>query len=116
MLFTFQQKIWFYRAPINFKNQIDGLVILVSGHLKEDPISGQLFIFRNRAGNKIKLLWWDENGFWLSYKRLEKGRFIFPSIHETTLLLTKEQLSLLLAGIDFEKHRFLPKVFAKKFY
>ena len=116
MLWSFQQKIWFYRKPIDFRKQIDGLMLLVSDQLKYDPTSGQLFIFRNQNGNKIKLLWWDDNGFWLLYKRLEKSRFTFPSINMESMILTREQLQLLLAGIDFEKQHYLPKVFAKRFY
>lgn len=116
MLWAFRQKIWLYRNPIDFRKQIDGLVLLVADQLKLDPTSGQIFIFRNRYGNKIKLLWWDENGFWLLYKRLEKCRFIFPLINQENMLLTSEQLQLLLAGIDFEKQAYLPRISAKNFY
>jgi transposase len=116
MLFLFQHKIWFYRTPIDFRKQIDGLVILISGVLKRDPTSGQLFIFRNRTGNKIKLLWWDETGFWLLYKRLERDRFKFPRIMDEPLEVSRDQLQLLLSGIDFEKQKYLEKVTAKRFY
>ncbi len=116
MLFLFQHKIWFYRTPIDFRKQIDGLVILISAELKLDPTSGQLFIFRNRTGNKIKLLWWDETGFWLFYKRLEKDRFKFPQIMTGSLEVSRDQLQLLLSGIDFEGQKSLKKVTAKRFY
>jgi transposase len=116
MLFLFQHKIWFYRTPIDFRKQIDGLVILISGELKLDPTSGQLFIFRNRTGNKIKLLWWDETGFWLFYKRLKKDRFKFPRIMGESIEVSRDQLQLLLSGIDFEKQKGLKKVTAKRFY
>ena len=59
---------------------MDGLVILVADHLQMKPTLGQLFLFRNRTANKIKFPWWDNNGFWLFYKRLEKGRFQFPGL------------------------------------
>jgi transposase len=116
MLWTFQQKIWLYRHPIDFRRQIDGLVMFISAELKSDPTSGELFIFRNRQANKIKLLWWDETGFWLMYKRLEKNRFIFPAIDDESLEMTREQLQLLLSGIDFSKQKLFQKVTAKKFY
>jgi transposase len=115
-MFLFQQKIWFYRTPIDFRKQIDGIVILISGELKLDPTSGQLFIFRNRTGNKIKLLWWDETGFWLFYKRLEKDRFKFPRIMDESIEVSRDQLQHLLSGIDFEKQKGLKKVTAKRFY
>ena len=57
---------------------MDGLIMLVADHLKLNPTSGQLFLFRNRHANKIKVLWWERNGFWLCYKRLEQGRLKFP--------------------------------------
>ncbi len=82
MLLTFNTAIWLYPQPIDFRKQIDGLVILVADHLNLNPISGQLFLFRNRTAKKLKILWWDRNGFWLFYKRLEKGKLIFPSVKE----------------------------------
>lgn len=116
MLFPFQHKIWLHRKPIDFRKQIDGLVMLISADLRSDPTSGQLFIFRNRQGNKIKLLWWDETGFWLLYKRLEKERFKFPRIIDEAMEISRDQLQLLLSGIDFEKQKYLKKVTAKQFY
>ena len=116
MLFGFSQDIWFYQYPVDFRKQIDGLVILVSDKLELDPVSGQLFIFRNRQANKLKLLWWDSNGFWLFYKRVEKGRFKLPDITEATLSLCKDQLSVLLAGLDFTNQAYLDKVTAKHFF
>ena len=116
MMFPFQHKIWFYRKPIDFRKQIDGLVVLISAELRLDPTSGQLFIFRNQTGSKIKLLYWDETGFWLLYKRLEKDRFKFPRIIDASMEVSRDQLQLLLSGIDFENQKLLEKVTAKKFY
>ena len=116
MLFGFSEKIWFYRHPLDFRKQIDGLVVVVADQLKQNPTSGQLFIFRNRSGNKVKLLCWDRNGFVLTYKRLEKGRFRFPSYGEDTWLLSKDQLSWLLSGLDITKQKQLPEVTATSFY
>ena len=116
MLFGFNQPIWFYRSPVDFRKQIDGLMILVADTLKQDPTSGHLFIFRNRQANKLKLLYWDNNGFWLLYKRIEKGRFKLPGIDEDTLSMTREELSALLMGLDFQKQKFFPEVKAKYFY
>ena len=95
---------------------MDGLVILVADHLQLNPASGQLFLFRNRTANKIKLLWWDRNGFWLFYKRLEKGRFQFPGLNDQAIELTRDQLGWLLSGLDCMKQPLLPEVFVKNFF
>ena len=65
--------------------------------------------------DKLKFLWWDNNGFWLFYKRLEKGRFQLPKIIDAALELNKDQLSLLLAGVDFMNQSYLEKVTAQTF-
>jgi transposase len=69
MLLPFNTTIWFYRQPIDFRKQIDGIVILVADTLQKDPVSGQLFVFRNRKADKLKMLYWESGGFWLLYKR-----------------------------------------------
>jgi transposase len=103
MLSSYRLPIWLYPKPIDFRKQIDGLVLLIADHLDLNPASGQLFLFRNRSANKLKLLWWDTNGFWLCYKRLEQGRLIFPTIEDKVLELSYHQLSWLLSGLDYAK-------------
>jgi transposase len=115
MLMSFNGNIWLYPTPID-RNQIDGTVLLVADHLKLNPTSGQLFIFRNRSANKIKMLWWDRNGFWLCYKRLEKGRLKFPAVVDQALELTRDQLGWLLSGLDCMKQVALPDVHATNFF
>ncbi len=90
--------------------------MLVADHLKLDPTSGQLFLFRNRHANKIKLLWWERNGFWLCYKRLEQGKLQFPPKVNQVVLLTAEQFIWLLSGLDFTKHEVLAEIKATNFY
>jgi len=116
MLPSFNGTIWLYPKPIDFRKQIDGIVMLIADHLQLNPASGQLFLFRNRHANKIKMLWWDKNGFWLCYKRLEKGKLKFPSIIDQALELTRDQLSWLLSGLDYRKQLSLPEVRATNFY
>jgi transposase len=116
MLLTFSSTIWFYPQPIDFRKQIDGLVMLVADHLKLNPSSGQLFLFRNRKPTKIKMLWWDRNGFWLLYKRLEKGSLIFPAINEQVIELSRDQLSWLLSGLDCLKQSSLPDLNPTNFF
>ena len=112
----FNGNIWLYPTPIDFRKQIDGIVILIADHLQMDPTAGQLFLFRNRHANKIKMLWWDRNGFWLCYKRIERGRLKFPSAVDHALELTRDQLSWLLSGLDCMKQLSLPEVKAKNFF
>ena len=78
MQLTYRTPLWLYPEPVDFRKQIDGLVLLISDNLLSSPTSGELFIFRNRHCDKLKLLWYERNGFWLCYRRLEKGRFQFP--------------------------------------
>jgi transposase len=116
MLLSFSAPIWLYSQPIDFRKQIDGLIILIADHLQMNPTSGQLFLFRNRTRNKLKMLWWDRNGFWLFYRRLEKGRFIFPPFCEGALELSRDQLSWLLSGLDCLKFALLPELKVVNFY
>jgi transposase len=110
------EPIWFYPAPIDFRKQIDGLITLVADKLLLNPTSGQLFLFRDRTGKKIKMLWWDRNGFWLFYKRMEKSRLSFPTSNESALKMTRDQLSWLLTGLNCMSHTPLPEVRASNFY
>ena len=116
MLASFITPIWLYPESIDFRKQIDGLVLLVADELKLNPASGQLFLFRNRTANKIKILWWERNGFWLCYKRLEKGRLIFPRHQSDVMELTRDQFSWLLSGLDCIKQQQLPELRPSNFY
>jgi transposase len=115
-MFNFNLPIWFYPTPVDFRRQIDGLVMFIADHLDMKPTGGQLFVFRNRRANKIKLLWYDRNGFWLCYKRIEKGKLHFPSRREEVMELSREQLGWLLTGLDFTRLTALPAVDASEFY
>lgn len=110
------EPIWLHPAPIDFRKQIDGLITLVADQLKLNPASGQLFLFRDRSGRKIKMLWWDRNGFWLFYKRMEKGKLVFPKSSGAVMALTRDQLCWLLSGLNCLTHTPLPEVKASNFY
>ncbi len=89
--------------PIDMRKNIDGLSALVLHEFNNDPLSGHLFLFFNRSRDKVKLIYWDRNGYILHYKRMEKHRFIVPNlIGQTQLVITETQLNGLLAGLDFE--------------
>jgi len=116
MQLSFKTPIWLYPTVIDFRKQLDSLVLLVADTLAKDPCSGELFIFRNRGANKVRLLWYDRNGFWLCYKRLEKGKFVFPVNQSGICELTRDQLSWLLSGLNFLENRLLPEVKASRFF
>ena len=101
MLLPSQMEIWLSCKPVDMRKAIDGLSILVADHFGENPASNRLFVFRNRYRNKIKILYWDRNGFCLWYKRLEKERFHWPESQDEKLELTIQQLQWLLDGLDF---------------
>jgi transposase len=105
MLLPFNKKILFYRQPIDFRKQIDGIVYLVADTLHKDPTSGQLFVFRNKSADKIIMLYWEDQDFWLLYKRFEKSRFKFPCIIDDTMELSTPQLQWLLTGIYFTQQQ-----------
>jgi len=73
--------------------------------LKQDPFAGQLFVFRGRQGDLVKIIWWDGQGACMFMKRLEKGRFVWPSAKEGKVALSPAQLSMLLEGIDWRLPR-----------
>ena len=116
MRLSYQTPLWFYPMPVDFRRQIDGLMIVVADQLERIPTSGELFIFRNRKFDKIKLLWYERNGFWLCYRRLEAGRFQYPIESSTVMELNHDQLSWLLSGLDITQLTPLPSVTASRFY
>jgi transposase len=87
----------------DMRKGMDGLAMLVQDVLKQDPFSGHLFAFRGRKANLIKIIYWDGTGLCLFTKRLEEGRFAWPSPEEAgdSVRLTSAQLSMLIEGIDW---------------
>ena len=92
-------KVYLHRAPVDFRLNINGLATLVQQALGLDPFSACVYVFSNRRRNRVKVLGWDRNGFWLLLKRLEEDRFIWPT-EAVVPTLTVEQLHWLLEGID----------------
>lgn len=84
---------------------MDGLAALVQTVLAENPFSGQIFVFRGKRGDLVKLLWFDGDGVCLFAKRLERGRFVWPQAESGRVYLTSAQLSMLLEGIDWRAPR-----------
>jgi transposase len=91
--------------PQDGRKGIDGLAGIVRTVLGRDPTSGDLFVFRNRRGDKLKLLAWMGDGFALYLRRLEKGTFAFPTGTTPELAITATQLAMILGGIDWTQTR-----------
>jgi transposase len=104
-------KIYVSMQAIDARKSIDGLSFLVQDYLEENPQCGNLFIFFNKSRDKVKILWWDANGFVLHYKRLEKRRFVIPKLQGLNKLeISETQLHGLLAGLDFSLMRHFPEI------
>jgi transposase len=101
--------IWLATRPTDLRKSFDTLAELVRQQLLNDPLSGQLFVFRNKRGDRLKLLYWDEDGFVIVYKRLEKGTFRFPQADSASLQIRAADLHMLLDGVDFESVKRRPR-------
>jgi len=96
-------KIWIAAGVTDLRRGFTGLSALVQTKLEQNPLSGQVFIFRGRRGDLVKLIWFDGDGLCLFAKRLERGRFVWPQAREGSVSLTRAQLSMLLEGIDWRR-------------
>lgn len=94
-------RVWLAVGHTDMRKGFDGLAMVVQAKLRRDPFGGQVFVFRGRRGDLIKVLWWDGQGLCLFAKRLEKGRFVWPSPADGIVALTPAQLGMLLEGIDW---------------
>lgn len=94
-------RIWLVAGTTDMRKGFDGLSALVQTAIAKNPFSGQLFVFRGRRGDRVKILWWDGQGLCLYYKRLERGRFVWPQAKEGAIHLSPAQLSMLLEGVDW---------------
>ena len=101
-----QISIFACSTPVDFRKQHDGLVAIVRDQFKSDPLDGSLYAFFNRRRDRIKLILWDRNGFWLFYKRLERGTFErLRKVDSAHLEISRGELSMLLDGIDVKKSK-----------
>ena len=99
-------RIWLVAGFTDMRRGIDGLAALVQTALSSNPFSGELFIFRGRRSDRVKLLWRDADGMCLFYKRLQRGRFVWTHASDGVVQLSAAQLTTLLEGIDWRRvHR-----------
>jgi transposase len=103
--FDAQLKVYVHREAVDFRKSINGLAAVVEQALGLDPFAAALYVFANQRRNRVKILGWETNGFWLLMKRLETDRFVWPRADQAVIELTIEQLHWLLAGIDLEAMR-----------
>ena len=96
-------QIWIAVAPVDMRRGLDGLSMIVQQSLGHPPCAGSAFIFRNRAGNRLRLLLWDGNGVWLCQRRLHQGSFVWPKAGDAVFAISQEQLQWLVAGVDWQR-------------
>ena len=105
-------RVFLAAEPTDLRRSFDSLAEMTRSVIGQDPLSGHLFVFRNKSGDKAKILWWDRSGLCLWYKRLEKGTFTFPRTEARSVEIEAAELALLLEGIDLSdakrRARFTP--------
>lgn len=104
-------RVWLAVGHTDMRRGMNGLALQVQELLRCDPHAGDLFVFRGRGGNLIKILWHDGIGMSLYAKRLERGRFIWPSPADGVVAISAAQLAYMLDGIDWRnpRHTFRPE-------
>ena len=99
-------RIFVCTEPQDMRRSFDGLALATQEVLHEDPQSGALFCFVNKRANRLKILWWDTNGYCLLYKRLHRAAFILPgSPGERSIRIDGSELAKIIAGVARERRR-----------
>ena len=104
-MFVDVPEVFLCATPVDFRKSINGLAALVEEELELSVLSGAIFVFCNKNRDKLKLLYRDETGFALWYKRLDEHKFKWPKISATSMQMTEQQLHWLLSGFDVIGHR-----------
>lgn len=108
------ERVYLARGVTDLRKSIDGLAVLVKEGFQLDPFSPGLFVFCNRKRDKLKILHWEHNGFWLYYRRLEKGKFQWPQNDGTDVtLVSRRELRWLLDGLPLHQRQAHPEVTAR---
>lgn len=109
-------RVFLCTLPTDMRKSFDSLAGLVESQLGQDPLAGDLFVFRSKRGDRLKLLYWDSDGLAIWYKRLEEGTFVFPTPNEQRLsvgahglVIRPAELAMLLDGIDFKNAKRRPR-------
>jgi len=97
------RQVYLACGSTDLRKSIDGLAVLVKEGFNLDPFSQCLFVFCNRSRNKLKILQWDHNGFWLHYRRLERGKFNWPTTAEDVVSISYREFRWLLDGLSIKQ-------------
>lgn len=115
--FSDTTKLYLCTLPTDMRKAITGLSLIVVETLSKNPQCGDVFIFYNKNCNKVKLLYWDKNGFSMIYKRLEKGRFKIPAKTEgNDIEISDIDIQWLLAGFDFNLLKQHPELYFSNYF
>jgi transposase len=98
-------RIWICVEPVDGRKSFDGLSAVVTSQLGRDPLSGDLFVFKNRRGDRLKILAWQGDGFALYLRRLERGSFAFPTSATAEVSITATELAMILGGVELQGAR-----------
>ncbi|THF81689.1 IS66 family insertion sequence element accessory protein TnpB [Cohnella fermenti] len=107
------RQVYLACGSTDLRKSIDGLSVLVQEGLGMNPFSPCLFVFCNRERNKLKILYWEHNGFWLFYRRLERGTFQWPKDSRDPVTVTTRELRWLLDGLSLSQRHAHPQVLAE---
>jgi len=104
-------RVWLAVGRTDMRRGMNGLALQVQEAMKRDPFAGDLFVFRGKRGDMIKILWHDGLGMSLYAKRLERGRFVWPTASSGSVAISAAQLAYMLDGIDWRNpvHTFRPE-------
>jgi transposase len=102
-------RVLVYTRPTDMRKSFDSLAALVRDHLGADPLSGQIFVFRSRGGDRLKMLYWDEDGLVVWAKRLERGTFQMPAADGAGIEIKATDLAMILGGIDLHSAKRRPR-------
>jgi transposase len=102
-------RIWVCVEPVDGRKSFDGLAAVVMAQLGRDPLSGDLFVFKNRRGDRLKILAWQGDGFALYLRRLERGTFAFPTADGASRSVTATELAMILGGVEWQTARRRPR-------
>jgi len=107
--------VYLASGDTDLRKSIDSLAAIVKYSFDLDVFSSSLFVFCNRDRNKLKILYWDHNGFWLYYRRLDSGRFKWPKHNsgQSAMPVSRRQLQWLLDGLSLEQHKAHPEVLTR---
>jgi transposase len=98
-------RVWIATAPVDMRRSFDSLAEVVRSFLGHDPLSGDLFVFRSKTSERLKILWRDRGGWIIFYKRLDRGTFRFPTGQDRAVAVDQAQLLRLLDGMEFVARR-----------